>query len=54
MFLDGAGAGSAPLPIPAVPTLVGSNLFFQWAVLDPAGPFLGLALSGGLQIQIGN
>jgi ELWxxDGT repeat protein len=54
VFLDGAGAGSAAVPIPAVPTLVGSNLFFQWAVLDPAGPFLGLALSGGLQIQIGS
>lgn len=53
-LVDAAGTAAAPLPIPTTPSLVGSNLFFQWGVLDPAGPFSGLALTGGLQIQVGN
>ena len=54
-FVDATGNAVSPLPIPNNPNLVGYNLFFQWAVLDPAGPFLGdFALSGGLQVQLGN
>jgi hypothetical protein len=43
----------APLPLPNNSVFIGQSLFFQWAVLDPQGPFLGdFAVSGGLQVQI--
>ena len=50
-----AGSGSLAVPIPNAPTLAGRSLFLQWAVLDPQGPLFGdFALSGGLQVQLGN
>lgn len=51
---DAAGFATAPLTIPNDPTMLGDNLFFQYAVVDPIGTVLGfLALSNGLQVQIG-
>ena len=53
-FVDVAGNAGSPLPVPADPNLIGSSLFFQWAVYDPGGPFLGdFTLTGGLQMQMG-
>ena len=53
-LLDANGQGSAGLPVPANPALLGAQLFAQWIVLDPNGQLLGIAsLSDGLRIQIG-
>jgi hypothetical protein len=53
--IDALGDASTPLPIPSIPALIGSSLFFQWAVLDPLGPFLStFSVSNGVQVQIGN
>jgi hypothetical protein len=46
------GSGSVSLPVPAVPALAGLPVFAQWAVGDPAGPFAGLTLTGGLKIVV--
>ncbi len=55
VFLDGAGAGSALLPIPATPSLAGTLLYAQYLVVDANGPFLGFStLSDGLSMQIGS
>lgn len=54
VLVDAAGFGTAPLPIPNDPLLVGYNLFLQWAVVDPLGDlFDTLAVSNGLQMQVG-
>ncbi|MCB9879296.1 MAG: hypothetical protein H6835_17000 [Planctomycetes bacterium] len=54
-LLDGAGATQTPVPVPSSAAYIGQSLFFQWAVLDPAGPFLGdFDLSGGLQMRMGD
>ena len=51
---DAAGNASVGFAVPNNPALVGSSLFFQWAVLDPLGPLFGdFAVSGGLQVQVG-
>ncbi|MBL8752020.1 MAG: hypothetical protein JNK15_01860, partial [Planctomycetes bacterium] len=50
-----AGTATSPLPIPANPALDGVQLFAQYAVFDPNGPFLGeMALSDGLRLRLGN
>ncbi len=55
VFLDGAGAATTPLPIPATPTLAGLSLHAQYLVLDPNGDFLAFAaLSNGLSMLLGN
>lgn len=55
VFLDAAGVGTSPFPIPNDPTLASVDVFFQSLVIDPNGPFLGLgALSNGLAARIGN
>ena len=55
VFLDAAGAGAAPLPVPATPTLAGVSLHGQYLVLDPAGQFLSFAsLSNALTMLLGN
>ena len=41
------GQGSAPLPIPNNPALVGQDLFFQWAVIDQGANKSGLSFSSG-------
>lgn len=52
--LDGAGAGAAPLAIPATPSLYGALVYSQTGVFDPNGAFGGLlALSPRLQLQLG-
>lgn len=52
---NAAGVGTNPVSIPANPALVGASLYFQYLILDPAGPLNGLAtLTGGLRAQIGN
>jgi ELWxxDGT repeat protein len=54
VMTDATGFARLPLPVPGTPTLAGGNLFFQWAIVDPAGGFLGaIAMSNGLQVQIG-
>jgi ELWxxDGT repeat protein len=47
---DGSGNGFVPVPVPGEPLLAGHQLFAQFAVLDPAGPLSGLALTSGLKI----
>lgn len=52
---DATGHAVGPFPIPNDPTMLGDNLYFQYAVLDPIGTVLGLfTLSNGLQIQLGS
>jgi hypothetical protein len=51
---DAAGNAIVSHPIPNLPVLVGANLFFQWAIVDSAGPVLGfLTVSDALQAHIG-
>ncbi|MBL8737937.1 MAG: hypothetical protein JNL12_16000 [Planctomycetes bacterium] len=51
---DGSGQSALPLAIPNTPSLAGSDLFFQWAVLDPLGAFLdGYSVSNALQTRLG-
>ncbi len=48
------GAFAAPFPIPADPSFLGLEVFFQWGVFDPLGQiFGGFAASDGLQVRIG-
>lgn len=49
---DAQGYVRSPLPIPANTALLGSEFFFQGAVLDPAAPS-GLTFSRGLQLTLG-
>jgi ELWxxDGT repeat protein len=49
---DGSGVGFVPVPVPGEPLLAGHQLFAQFAVLDPASPFSGLALTSGLKIVL--
>ena len=49
-----SGGASMPVPVPPNPALVGTNLVFQWAALDPNGAFANLlSFSDGLRIRIG-
>ena len=42
-------------PIAAAPSLSGATVYFQWAIIDPAGQFVAtFALSEGLKIRVGN
>ena len=55
LVTDAAGAGSAPLPIPADPSYVGLNLFYQWVIVDAGGGILGaFSASDALQVVLGN
>lgn len=47
------GFAHQPLPIPALAPLLGGRLFTQSVTLDPASPFLGLALTGRLELRLG-
>lgn len=54
LFLTGAtGSGSYLLQLPLEPALVGTHLFAQDAVLDPAANQLGLHVTSGLDITVG-
>jgi hypothetical protein len=56
VFSNPIGAGEVPLPIPAVPTLVGLQLFAQFVWIGPGSPPpcppLGLSASNALAITI--
>ncbi|MCB9879297.1 MAG: hypothetical protein H6835_17005 [Planctomycetes bacterium] len=53
-FVDAAGSAATAVPVPNSPIYVGASLFFQWAVLDAAGPLFGhFDLSAGLQMHMG-
>ncbi|MCA8966762.1 MAG: hypothetical protein KDC48_17910, partial [Planctomycetes bacterium] len=47
-----AGFASTPLPIPGAPTLLGLDLFFQAACLDPTAP-AGFTTSRGRRLTLG-
>jgi len=51
---DVGGSVFAPLPLPSLPSLLGAQLWLQWAVADPAGQLLNLvSLTNGLYVVIG-
>jgi len=50
---NAAGCASLAVPVPYDPSLVSASVRAQAFVLDPAGPFAGLALSGGLRLVLG-
>jgi hypothetical protein len=43
----GAGLRFVPMPVPAIGSLVGQSIYFQWFVLDPPG-----AMTQGLQLVL--
>lgn len=47
------GVASLPLPVPNAPWLNGVDLFVQAAGPQPGGPYLGLAVSAGLRVRLG-
>jgi ELWxxDGT repeat protein len=50
---DAVGSARFPLPLPDDPSVVGVDLFGQWAVVDPAGSLFGaLALSDALRVTL--
>jgi len=51
-FAAGEGFTTLPLTLPNIPTLTGTSIFAQGAVLDP-GALQGISLTPGLQITIG-
>lgn len=51
---DAGGVATVALPGPVHPSLRGVRLFTQAVVLDPQGPFAGLAFSAGLELLIGD
>ena len=54
-MVDGVGNATVPMPIPNNPSLIGLELFAQWAVLDPGGCYLNtIATSGGLHLMLNN
>lgn len=54
-FTNGFGYANVAIPIAAAPPLSGVTVYFQWAILDPAGQFVAtFALSEGLKIRVGN
>ncbi|MCA8966461.1 MAG: LamG domain-containing protein, partial [Planctomycetes bacterium] len=56
LLTSGVGAATAPVSIPANPSLIGLEIFAQWGVLDPAGAYGPnvAAFSGGLRATIGD
>ena len=54
-FTNGLGTDAFVFGVPASPALLGLDLYFQYAVFDPAGAYLNaLALSNGLRVQVGS
>ena len=55
-FTDAFGADAFVFGVPALPALMGLDLYFQAAIFDPAGAFgPGVAaLSNGLRVQVGS
>jgi hypothetical protein len=51
---DGAGEFDFDFLIPAAPLFTGAELYFQWAIFDPMGDYLGiLAFSDALRVRVG-
>ena len=48
------GTAHLPLPIPPNPALVGGTVSAQAAIVDPAGPWLGLAFSPAVDLVVGS
>jgi len=54
LFTDANGFASVPFAIPNAPAYLGLNLFYQWAIVDPAGGIFGtFAASNALQVVLG-
>lgn len=53
-LLSGQGGASLPFAIPNLPTLVYARVHGQYLVADPAANTLGIAVSNGLTMAIGN
>ena len=54
-FTNATGQGTFNLPIPATPSFLGFEVFFQGAVFDPNGLYPpGIALSNAVRIRIGS
>src|SRR5262249_18754158 len=51
---DARGFAALPAPVPDNAALRGLTVHAQIATLQPGGPFLGLALSAGLRITVGD
>lgn len=51
---NGAGIASIGLPLPAAPWLRGLDVFVQAAGPQAGGPYLGLAVSAGLRVRVGD
>ncbi|MEM7201647.1 MAG: kelch repeat-containing protein [Planctomycetota bacterium] len=47
------GAVSTLMPVPRNPVVLGTTLFGQGAVLDGSSPWLGIALTNGLELTLG-
>jgi len=53
-FTNAGGAANVAIPLPAAPSLAGAIVYFQWAIIDPAGQFVGtFSLSEGLKVRVG-
>ncbi|MEZ5966789.1 MAG: FG-GAP-like repeat-containing protein [Planctomycetota bacterium] len=53
-FTNAFGAANVGIPLPPAPSLAGAIVYFQWAIIDPAGQFVGtFALSEGLKVRVG-
>ncbi|MCA8952899.1 MAG: VCBS repeat-containing protein [Planctomycetes bacterium] len=53
-FTDASGQALSAEFVPNAPALLGLDIFYQWAVFDPAGAYQGLvAFSDGLRAQVG-
>jgi len=46
-------ASTGSVTVPNVPTLVGQSLYVQWIVTDPGANFVGIAMSDGVGVIIG-
>ena len=52
---DALGNASVGISVPANPSLLGGELWWQWAIVDPAGAFRNLlSISDGLHTVIAN
>lgn len=51
---DAGGVARVPLPVPKLAVFLGAHVFGQGAVLDPQGPFGGLAFTAGIDLLLAN
>ncbi|MBK8097669.1 MAG: serine hydrolase [Planctomycetes bacterium] len=50
---DRGGSAATTMQFPLEPSLVGAHLLAQWVVVDAAANSLGLAVSSGMDVQVG-